>query len=496
MKKRGRLSALLGSAFFAALLSAMPAAAQDDSIETQIKALEAEVQKIEPLKEQIDRLRSQQIELKKEATSAAAALPTFEYRPGRGLIIAAADKSWSWQTSFRSEVFMYNWTGGAEGESGLTKGELFGRRVRWYNNLCWKDCFYELIWSIDSDSGNIPLELQDQEFSVHFEQLNPYFPTLSLGLEVGGVNGLERSSASGSNWEISNVLSNSSVSSTGKFQGIALNWTDVPVGPGTATLSVNYVSSGLMGISNGENRASNKKGFEGEIEVKPFSRIKNKWIQDLAFAVTTQMNSVSLEDDASSFRRQRLRNSERRSRLAFIEASGIGEGLHYWWSPSLQWRIGPYTLRAKWDSSRWEGEKDAFRGVKATGWQVAHGLFVWSPKGFLTGSTSTPNSVQMGWMFERADMQCAKTRAQLGAGDCTPGAGSFFNSNTVTSRELALHYYITRGFRLGMGWNWWRVDNTTAANQDAVGCRKQSAGADPGKQCDFHTVNLALQWQW
>ena len=77
MKKRLKL-ALLSAVLFAAA----PAAAQ--SVDDKIKMLEQE----------LTTLKTQQIELKKEATAAAAALPTFEYRPGNGLNIEAADKSW------------------------------------------------------------------------------------------------------------------------------------------------------------------------------------------------------------------------------------------------------------------------------------------------------------------------------------------------------------------------------------------------------------------
>ena len=47
----------VGVAFFASLLMVMPASAANDEIEAQIKALEQEVSKIEPLKDQIERLR-------------------------------------------------------------------------------------------------------------------------------------------------------------------------------------------------------------------------------------------------------------------------------------------------------------------------------------------------------------------------------------------------------------------------------------------------------
>jgi hypothetical protein len=68
----------LGFILTAMLLVAMPVGAQ--SVDEKIKALEQE----------LSALKDQQIELKKEATAAAAALPSFSYRPGNGLNIEAA----------------------------------------------------------------------------------------------------------------------------------------------------------------------------------------------------------------------------------------------------------------------------------------------------------------------------------------------------------------------------------------------------------------------
>lgn len=45
--------------------------------------------RIRTLEDELTKLKEQQVELKKEATAAAAALPTFEYRPGNGLNIEA-----------------------------------------------------------------------------------------------------------------------------------------------------------------------------------------------------------------------------------------------------------------------------------------------------------------------------------------------------------------------------------------------------------------------
>jgi len=46
-------------------------------------------EKIKTLEQELSQLKDQQVELKKEATAAAAALPSFEYRPGNGLNIEA-----------------------------------------------------------------------------------------------------------------------------------------------------------------------------------------------------------------------------------------------------------------------------------------------------------------------------------------------------------------------------------------------------------------------
>jgi hypothetical protein len=50
--------------------------------------------------------------MKKEATAAASALLTFQYRPGRGMTITGADKSWAFNTTYRLNLYNYNTLGG------------------------------------------------------------------------------------------------------------------------------------------------------------------------------------------------------------------------------------------------------------------------------------------------------------------------------------------------------------------------------------------------
>ena len=130
--------------------------------------------------------------MKKEATAAAAEMPTFSYRPGRGMTIAAADKSWSFNTTYRINIYNYNILGGKpnfndgqERSSGATQGELFPRRNRLYRTMCWQDCFFQFETSIDGETAERDAFFRDNEFMVGFNQLNPYFPYFSIGLRRG-----------------------------------------------------------------------------------------------------------------------------------------------------------------------------------------------------------------------------------------------------------------------------------------------------------------------
>ncbi len=69
---------------------------QAENVDDRIKAIEQE----------LSQLKEQQLELKKETTAAAQAMPTFDYRPGNGLSIEAADKSWSLRTGIETNFRM------------------------------------------------------------------------------------------------------------------------------------------------------------------------------------------------------------------------------------------------------------------------------------------------------------------------------------------------------------------------------------------------------
>ena len=127
----------LGLMLAASVLAAVPARAQ--SVDEKIKALEQE----------LSSLKSQQMELKKEATAAAAALPSFSYRPGNGVNIEAADKSWG--IRFSMEAHLRTMFESGQDQVGRTNGEIMLRRWRPEFYYCIDNCLYEIDMRFDMD---------------------------------------------------------------------------------------------------------------------------------------------------------------------------------------------------------------------------------------------------------------------------------------------------------------------------------------------------------
>src|SRR5687768_13192933 len=152
-------------------------------------------EEIQVLQAKLAALENSQIELKKEATAATAALPTFSYRPGNGVSIEAADKSWSFRASLESH-FRLNFLSGRD-EIGRTNGEIEGRRFRPEFYYCLNNCLWELDARLDMDGfggGNgknatgddFGSSLQRAALHFHAENLHPWLPTATIGMDISG----------------------------------------------------------------------------------------------------------------------------------------------------------------------------------------------------------------------------------------------------------------------------------------------------------------------
>ncbi len=243
--------------------------------------------------------------------------------------------------------------------------------------------------------------------------------------------------------------------------------------------------------------------------------MKSKWLSGLEIGLGYQGHSLdrpsnSLDDDSAV--EIRVRNTERRGRQDLFRpaalgqavtncsgadicsAQNVGSGWAQMFAPGLKWTVGPYMFRALYITTRYanvNGGVDSTTNTAGTtnvhgsgmwgrGWTLDNQVFLWSPKGFFTGSQTTPNSVMFSFGFERAMMNCGQ------GCDASPGAGSF-HSQVVINREVALWYWLQPSLGVGMWSHHWTTANTPVNSQVAVGCKdnvtEATAGKGAGRSC-------------
>ena len=462
------------------LLSSASAASTDE-VQERIKQLE-EVQRANA--EEINRLKDQQMEFKREATAAAAALPTFSYRPGSGILMEAADKAWSIRFHNRIHYWLMFRQGEANADTereGL--GELFARRIRPTFFYCVNNCLYEMEASLDLDSEDA-VALQRATAYIHFEQLNPWLPTFYFGIDSPTAWNRRRSSSTGAQLDY-DMLSRSLGNTFSQGFNYALLWEDKPLGwigiPGQIEWFTIAAGSGPGNGSDGRFVNSDKKSYITSLAISPFSQTKIKWLSGLELswgAWFCQFDSEATEnggcDDA------RIRETDGFTKAVLWDADVPDEdALHRLHGASLRWRIGPYQLLGTLHFFRPENAS-----IRHRNWYIGHELYVWSPKGPLTGSASTPGSVMIGTHFERSDARCSPALCNN---------NGEFNGNHVTLTSAHISYWIQRGLRVGVHWNHYDAKRIPASVQEDLDIR--STGV-PGRGGDWDNVMVIFAWEF
>ena len=499
MKKRFVKLALLSAVLFAAA----PVFAQ--SVDDKIKALEQE----------LSQLKEQQVELKKEATAAAAALPSFEYRPGNGLSIQAADKAWGLRFSLESHFRMLFESG--RDQIGRTNGEIMGRRFRpefWY---CLNNCLWEIEAALDLDgfgTGNAknstgttggPI-LQRGAVWLHLENVNPFLPTVHFGMDTqnagGGSLARQGSGAVGAQSEYDLHSRNDGFNTGRAGQGVTLNWDDrslssigIPGRIGRFQVSMASIAEGDDGLSS----FTDRKDFNIYGSIQPFSQLKNKWIRGLTFEYGSWFCNADDRAQDNGCSRYRIQDHGDGGRQTLFDtgADSIGDGLHRAHGPGVVWNVGPYTMRVM-GLFQQSADRGGTRGKKsAHSFLIGHDLFLWSPKGFLTGSATTTNSILIGTHFERVDMSC--TTAAL----CASINGGQYHRERVMLREWDLWYFIAPRMSVGGSILWYDASNLRSTRNQAAhnlgicsSGKIASGGCRVGIGGDWVDANLNWRYQW
>jgi len=486
----------LGFMLTAMLLAAVPAWAQ--SVDDKIKALEQE----------LGQLKSQQMELKKESTAAAAALPSFSYRPGNGVDITAADKSWGLRFSMEAHLRAIFESG--QDAVGRTNGEVMLRRWRPSFFYCIDNCLYEIEMTFDNDGfgtgnakdsvGGVGSILQRGVVHFHLENLNPFLPTVDIGGDISTSFSLSRqgSSAVGTQMDY-DLLSRNFGPNTGRAGwGYVFNWDDRSLSGIGIPGRIGRYQFAMASINEGDDNLSSftdRKDFMNYISVFPFSELKNKWLQGFMFEFGAWLCNVDQRATVDNgCNRLQIRDNGDSARQVLFDtvANSIGEGLATLISPGITWEIGPYRLRAmgSWmqaeDGNFTPGPVAAKQGKKrGHDWMIGHDLYLWSPKGFLTGSANTPGSVLVGTHFERTDVSCATPR-------CSPAInGGQFHRGTYIIREWDLWYFIAPRMSIGGSLLWYDASNLTTTVQRNLGVRHNGRSGGGGSWTDGN-----LNWRY
>jgi len=503
---------VVGLFFVACLCAAAPAFAQN--VDDRIKTLEDELTR---LKSEQAQVKAEQIEMRKDATAAAAALPNFSYTPGSGMLIEAADKSWSLRSSLEAH-FRLLFEAGLR-KAGRETATVMGRRFRteWY--YCINDCFYEWIVRLDLDgfgTGNAwnsnktaaTSILQRGVFHFHAENLNPYMPTVSVGMDISTAAAAtvsrQGSSATGAQREY-DILSRQVGPNTGRAgNGITLTWDDRSLSGIGIPGRIGRFQVGMASIGEGDDGLSSftdRKDFNIYGNIQPFSQVKNKWISGLLFEVGTWFCNVDKRDRTTSSvenacERIRLRDHGDAAAQTIFDTGGgsIGGGLAFWIQPGLTWEVGPYKLRAVTGYFGAEDEGTTTGKKRAYNWMISHDLWLWSPKGFLTGSPSTPGSVLVGTHFERNNASCSNSAlcSGINSGD--------FHRERLLLREWDIYYFIAPRTSVGFTVLWYDASNlrngrnqeahnlgVCSSNKIAAGGCRNGIGGD--------WVDMSLDWR-
>ena len=370
-------------------------------------------------------------------------------------------------------------------QQGRSTAKIMGRRFRPGILYCINNCLWEIEATLDMDgfgTGNAKNSLNTATSSIlqrgavnfHAENLHPWLPTVQFGMEVQNAFGSslarQGSGSVGAQAEY-DLVSRGNGFNTGRAgQGMVLNWDDrslsgigIPGRIGKFQFGAAAIGEADDGLSSFKQGGKNLNTY---LSLQPFSEIKNKWISGLTFegglwACNVDLRGANVQNGCGS---SQIQDNGDGGRQNLITTGNVGKGWSMAPAFGIVYNVGPNTLRFAATQQRWQDDGGTRAQKKTRGWLVGDDLYVWSPKGFLTGSSTTPGSILFGTHFERGEIEvgCSNTPgggnilcAQTGIG----GTITQYHRNRVLLREWDLWYVIAPRMNVGVNILWYDAAN-------------------------------------
>lgn len=373
-------SALAFAALF--IMAAVPVRAA--STDERIKALEDE----------LAQLKSEQAKVKEEAknaTAAAAAIPSFRYRPGRGVTISGADRSWALRAGnqFQSQTFFYPDTDASNSGQGST----MYRHIELDWNYYWQDGLYQVGMTQDYTRAGA---FKKDGMRVHLEKFSPYYPQVRIAaVSMEAASPFTRASSSSGLTLERQALYDQNFT-TGSSSGHGLVWENVPLGDigQISDFDLEYQDGSYFDQSKLSPRPQSQAGFIGGIVVEPFSKTKGPL---KGFVIGVPINVATIGDHSSD--PLAARTTSRGNRQTIYSSDLRGSFVYT--GPWMQYTWGPAEVGFTYEN--YQGERRGMSGsaARASTYLGTVAMFVYGPKGFMSGSRN--EGVRLSYTWSRMD---------------------------------------------------------------------------------------------
>ena len=362
------------------------------STDERIKALAAE---LEQLKAEQQKVQREQSLMKEDALAARAKLPTFRYRPGRALSIRGADRSWEYRVGGKVSANLSFYPGGVRSldsgsQSGRTIGPSQGSTVMRHMEFDHYFFFLDGLYHFGVTFNAIDARSKSEIFQIRFSKWSPYYPELRIVAISPRTYSRQTRVSSGTGLALERAPVYDNQFATGSGKGIGLNWGTIPMGPvKITTMNINYLSGNQAWNRKSTSDPLDQKGFAGGIAFGLTS--KNKQLAGLQVGITY----LNLHEDVNhggsgANSRLRVRTRGRGNRVSIFEMDMRGR--RHYVEPWINWESGPFELGYAFSrtSAGQDYTGDAggsqFSDARLTTNTIAAGMFVWGPKGFMSGS--------------------------------------------------------------------------------------------------------------